>query len=108
LAPFAAGREPESHFLRALGWFRAAGLEDCSAHTFAGDAQAPLVPELRGALAALFEMRWPGEESELVTEDRSLFRRLCLPGSPDFVLDHPDYYAFFTYTMFHGRVPGRQ
>jgi hypothetical protein len=23
---------------------------------------------------------------------------------PDFILNHPDYYAFFTHTMFHGKV----
>jgi demethylmenaquinone methyltransferase/2-methoxy-6-polyprenyl-1,4-benzoquinol methylase len=54
---------------------------------------------------ALFEMRWPGVEAELTQEDRAAYRRLCLPESPDFILNHPDYYAFFTYSMFHGTVP---
>jgi demethylmenaquinone methyltransferase/2-methoxy-6-polyprenyl-1,4-benzoquinol methylase len=49
-------------------------------------------------------MRWPGAESELSPEDRAAYERLCLPDSPEFILDHPDYYAFFTYTMFSGRV----
>jgi hypothetical protein len=30
---------------------------------------------------------------------------LCTPGSEHFILDVPDYYAFFTYSMFRGRVP---
>lgn len=104
LAPFARGRRPERHFLRALGWFREAGLEGITARTFAGDACAPLSDDMRSALIALFQMRWPWVESELSQEDRAEYRRLCLPESPDFILDHPDYYAFFTYSMFHGRV----
>lgn len=42
IAPFVQGKKPESHFLRAQGWFRDAGLEECKAQTFAGDAHAPL------------------------------------------------------------------
>ncbi len=37
-------------------------------------------------------------------EDQAEYQRLCLPESPDFILDHPDYYALFTYSMFHGKV----
>jgi demethylmenaquinone methyltransferase/2-methoxy-6-polyprenyl-1,4-benzoquinol methylase len=104
IAPFVKGKRPELHFLRALGWFREAGLEDPTARTFVGDAHAPLSEDLRRALVALFEMRWPGVESELTPEDRAEYRRLCLPESPDFILNHPDYYAFFTCSMFYGEV----
>lgn len=104
IAPFVAGTSPELHFSRALGWFRSLSLEEATARTFVGDAHAPLTDAFRNALIALFEMRWPGAESELSPEDRAAYERLCLPGSPDFLLDHPDYYAFFTYTMFSGRV----
>lgn len=106
IAPFVAGKRPESHFTRALGWFREAGLEDCTVRTFAGGAHAPLTDDQRSALTALLEMRWPGVESELTEEDRAEYRRLCLPGSPDYILDQPDYYAFYTYSMFCGKVPG--
>jgi demethylmenaquinone methyltransferase/2-methoxy-6-polyprenyl-1,4-benzoquinol methylase len=105
MAPFTPGKRPELHFLRALGWFRAAGLEESTARTFAGDVHAPLTDDLRRALVALFDMRWPGVEPELTPEDRAAYRRLCLPESPDFILDRADYYAFFTYSMFYGRVP---
>ena len=104
IAPFTRGKRPELHFLRALGWFRDAGLEEPAARTFAGNAHAPLTDDLRRALIALFEMRWPGVESELTQEDRAEYQRLCLPESPDFILNHPDYYAFFTYSMFRGKV----
>jgi SAM-dependent methyltransferase len=104
IAPFVKGKSPDQHFLCALGWFRDAGLEEPTAQTFAGDAYAPLNDDLRRALMALFEMRWPGVESELSKEDRAEYRRLCRPESPDFMLNHPDYYAFFTCTMFYGKV----
>lgn len=104
IAPFTKGKSPELHLLRALGWLRDAGLEEPTAQTFAGDAYAPLTDDLRNALIALFQMRWPGVGSELTQEDWAEYQRLCLPESPDFILNHPDYYAFFTYSMFHGKV----
>lgn len=104
IAPFAHGDDPETHFLRALSWFSTAGLTKPVAKVFAGSAHAPLEPGMRQALESLFEMRWPDVEKELSPEDQADFRRLCRPDSPDFILDLPDYYAFFTYTLFRGRV----
>jgi len=76
--------------LRALGWFRDAGLEDAKAQTFAGDAHAPLSDSIRDALIALFEMRGPGVQSELTGEDWAEYQRLCQPESPDFIVNLPD------------------
>jgi ubiquinone/menaquinone biosynthesis C-methylase UbiE len=104
IAPFVTGKRPESHFLRALAWFREVGLENPTAQTFVGDAHAPLSDDMRNALIALLDMRWPGVQSELTPEDWREFQRLCQPESPDFILDLPDYYAFFTYSMFRGKV----
>ena len=104
IAPFVKEKRPELHFLRALGWFRHAGLEKPTARTFVGDAHAPLSDALRNALIALFEMRWPGVASELAQKDWAEYQRLCLPESPEFILNHPDYYAFFTCSMFSGEV----
>jgi ubiquinone/menaquinone biosynthesis C-methylase UbiE len=104
LAPFRADDPPERHFTRALGWLRAVGLSEVAAATIADDVRAPLSGELRRALAALFAMRWPGAEAALSPADTADFRRLCDPASPDFIVDHPDYYAFFTYSLFYGRV----
>lgn len=106
MAPFLKGKNPKLHFLRSLGWFDKAGFVDLSARTFSGQAYAPLTDDIYNALVALFRMRWPGAESELAEEDRKEFLRLCHPESKDFILRHQDYYAFFTYSMFHGRVPG--
>ena len=104
LAPFSAGMDPSRHFSRGLGWLRELGFGEPTARVFSGSVQAPLSDELRIAMEELFEMRWPGAEKELPESDAADFRRLCDPDSPDFILRHPDYYAFFTYTVFSGMV----
>ena len=79
-------------------------LEELSAQTFAGDVHTPLSEELRSEMVALFAMRWYGVEPELAPEDWIEYQRLCLPDSRGFIVDHPDYCAFLTYSMFRGRV----
>jgi ubiquinone/menaquinone biosynthesis C-methylase UbiE len=103
-AAFFKGMRPERHFLRALGWFHHAGFETPTARTLVGNVHAPLGEGLRDALLALFEMLWAGAESEATPADWVEFQGLCQPESPDFILDRPDYYAFFTYSLFRGRV----
>ncbi|KPK67964.1 methyltransferase type 11 [candidate division TA06 bacterium SM1_40] len=103
IAPFVRGRRPELHFPRALGWFRGAGFEEPTVQTFVGDVHAPLTDEVRSALVSLFDMCWPGAQSDLTQEDWAAYQRLSQPESPDFILNLPDYYAFFTYSMFCGK-----
>ena len=105
LAPFARGMPPSRHFLRAPDWFRELGFEEIRGSTFAGDACAPLSDGLREAMIALIGMRWPEAEVELTAEEREEFRRIADPASPEFILDDLSYYAFFTYSMFWGKVP---
>lgn len=104
IAPFTKGKRPELHFLRALDWFHEAGLKEPDANTFAGDIHAPLSNDIRSALISLFQMRWGDPQSELSHEDWEEYQRLIQPESPDFILSVPDYYAFFTYSLFHGKV----
>ena len=104
VSPLTAGRSPRHHFPRSLGRLRAAGLIDCGARTFAGDAHAPLNDAHRRALADLFAMLWEPALTSLTDDDRAAYRRLCRPESAEFILDEPDYYACFTYSMFHGWV----
>ena len=106
LAPFARGLPPERHYLRALGWLRDVGLREPAVRTFVRDVHAPLGSDIRQALVGLFEMRWPDVEAELAPEDRLLFRRLCDPASAEFIVDHPDYAAWFTCTMFSAAKAG--
>ena len=90
--------------MRAPGFMQRSGLSDIQGRTFVGEVQAPLSEEMREAITLLIDMRWPGAESELSADDRAQFQRLCQPQSPDFILNLPDYYAFFTETLFYGKV----
>ena len=105
IGPFARDMSPDTHWMRLLSWFEAAGLEEPLARTFVGEFQSPLSSDIRAALISLIEMRWPGVQCEISSEDWELYRKLCRPDSPDFILDVPGYYAFFTETLFYGRVP---
>jgi len=103
IAPFEKGRRPETHYLCTLKWMHEVDLTNATGHTFVGNVQAPLREELRQALIALFQMRWEEAESEVSSEDWVEYQRLCQPESSDFILNLPDYYAFFTYSMFYGQ-----
>ncbi len=102
--PYVQGKKPDSNFLRALGWFGKADLKNLAARTFVDEVHAPLNDDTRTALVSFFEMLWGEPQPEVSKEDRAEYQRLCTPDSNDFILDRPDYYAFFTYSMFSGKV----
>lgn len=104
-APYLKGKDPAGHFSCAPRWFQEAGLEKVEARTFVGEVQAPLDPEERNAMLALFEMLWTRPISGDAAGNWEQFQTLSTPGSPDLILDQPGFYAFFTYTLFRGRVP---
>jgi len=106
--PFLQGKAPKQHFLRALDCFRAAGLEEIRSQTIAGSVQSPLGEPERIALTSLFEMLWAEPAGGDSSTDWKEYQRLCKVGSPGFILDEPGYYAFFTYSVFQGKVPGKQ
>jgi demethylmenaquinone methyltransferase/2-methoxy-6-polyprenyl-1,4-benzoquinol methylase len=103
--PYLNDKRPQQNFSQSLHSFQKVGLEQVRAQTFAGDVQAPLSGGERTALISLFEMLWGEPQPEVSPEDWAEFQRLCTPESADFILDIPEYYAFFTYSMFGGRVP---
>jgi SAM-dependent methyltransferase len=104
----AAEIKPEAQFTRALGWFRAAGFAEPTARTVVGTVHAPLDDGVRRALISLFGMLWGEMQSRMTEADREEYLRLTEPESPDFILDIPDYYAYFTYSMFEGRVAKKE
>jgi demethylmenaquinone methyltransferase/2-methoxy-6-polyprenyl-1,4-benzoquinol methylase len=106
--PFLRDKGPESNFMRALHAFRVAGLEDVKVQTFVGDIQAPLSMGERKALTLLFEMLWGTPQPYVSPEDWRQYQQLCKPESPNFILDIPDYYGFFTYSVFSGKVAIRK
>jgi demethylmenaquinone methyltransferase/2-methoxy-6-polyprenyl-1,4-benzoquinol methylase len=103
--PYIIENKPKSNFLNALGWFRELGLEDPGTRTFVNEIYAPLSDEMRTALISFFEMLWGEPQPGVSEEDWAEYQRLCLSDSPDLILDRPDYYAFYTYSMFHGKIP---
>jgi len=103
--PLLKGKDSQQNFLRALGWFREAGLEDLAVHTFVKDVYAPLSKNIQMALSSLIFMLWGERQPEVSKGDWEEFQCLCQPDSPDYLLNLPDYYAFFTYSMFCGKVP---
>jgi len=102
--PYLARVPPHLHFLRALGWLRAAGLQQPVARTCVAEVQPPFEPELREAMAFWFSMFWGNLEPHVSQEDWDKFQRLCDTGSDDFILNTHDYYGFLTYTVFKGQV----
>jgi len=106
-APFLEGKAPDSHFMRCLRWFPLAGITRPVCRTFVGEVQGPLRPDLRDALILLFAMLWDPAQQITSETDRLEFKRLCCEESPDFILNLPEYCAFFTYTMFSGIVEKR-
>jgi ubiquinone/menaquinone biosynthesis C-methylase UbiE len=103
--PFLKDRDPEQNFMRVPAFFHEAGLVDIQAHTFIQDVKTPLDAGAQTALASLFEMLWGTPQAEVSAEDWKEYQRLCRPGSPDFILNLPEYYGFFTYSLFRGQVP---
>ncbi len=105
IAPFSTSMKPVQHFMRGRSWFSQIGIPLAQAQTFAGSVNAPLNSELRKAMISLLQMRWNDNQSGLSSQLREEYRRLCTPESPDFILNLPEYHAFFTYTMVYARVP---
>jgi len=54
--------------------------------------------------AQIFRHRGTWGQLQVTTEDWSMYQRLSQPESPDFILNQPDYYAFYTYALFQARV----
>jgi hypothetical protein len=103
--PYLEGVAPELNFLRAAHSFRKAGLEVVQAQTFVDDVQAPLSAGQRLALISMFNMLWGQPQPRVSPDDWQAYQRLCTPHPAEFILDTSDYYAFFTYSLFRGKVP---
>ncbi|UCF99013.1 MAG: class I SAM-dependent methyltransferase, partial [Spirochaetaceae bacterium] len=105
IAPFRKQDRPEHHFLRLAGWMTKAGYVNASAEPFTEGVHTPFEESIRRALLTLIQMRWLEAESELGRADRRLYQRITDPSSPEFILDRPDYYGFYTYTLFRASAP---
>lgn len=104
-APFVQETDPLHHIMNARLWIESAGFEDSSGNTFLQDINAPLNSIERESLYILFDMLWGSAADELGEEDHSLFRNLCDHDSAGSVPYNPEYYGFYTYTLFQGVKP---
>jgi SAM-dependent methyltransferase len=103
--PYLRDIPPERHYLRALAWMRAAGLEDTQAQCFAASLYGPLGEALQDSVACVLDMLYGGLESLLSSEDWQLVQRLCRLESDEYLPRHPFYYCSVDYTLFRGRRP---
>jgi ubiquinone/menaquinone biosynthesis C-methylase UbiE len=101
-APYRNGMDPDHHIFRAKKWLSRAGFEPVEARTFVGEIAGPLKEADQTALAELYQMLWGRAEREVAKEDWEEFNRLCSPASAAFVPSDPEYYGFYTYTVFRG------
>lgn len=53
---------------------------------------------------SLFEMLWGAPQFDVSEQDWKEVQCLCRADSVNFILDLPDYYGFFTYSLFQGTV----
>jgi demethylmenaquinone methyltransferase/2-methoxy-6-polyprenyl-1,4-benzoquinol methylase len=102
--PYLKDKRPDTHFMSALQAFQRAGLMDVVANTFVGTMQSPLSDVCKTAIASLFAMLWGTPQPEVSQRDWQEQQRLCKPESPDFILNLPEYYGFYTYSVFRGEV----
>ena len=101
-APFIQGMKPLQHILNGRYWLQNAEFTDILVKTYVGDIIAPLSENDRNALHVLFEMFWGESQSEVSEDDWKDFKRLCAPGSDDYIFNNKHYYGFYTYTLFKG------
>ena len=101
-APFHDRMDPLHHNMNARLWLESVGFKETLGNTFVHDINAPLKQNEIESLGFLFDLLWSAAEDELEEEDYVLFRRLCDIDSEESVLRNPDYYGFYTYTLFKG------
>lgn len=101
-APYLQDMNPDNHILYAEKWLSKAKFKDLRVQSFVGDITGPLSKTDKSAVTLLFQMLWGNSQNEISKEDRIRFSELCSPSSDHFILNDPDYYGFYIYTLFRG------
>jgi ubiquinone/menaquinone biosynthesis C-methylase UbiE len=102
-APFVKGMNPLNHIMNAAGWLKKAGFKNISAKTFTGDILAPLSDNDLNAMNILIQMLWGTSQAEMDESNWNEFKSLSDQQSEKYILNNPEYYGFYTYTLFTGR-----
>jgi demethylmenaquinone methyltransferase/2-methoxy-6-polyprenyl-1,4-benzoquinol methylase len=101
-APFIEKMNPYVHIMNGKKWLKKANFDCIQAKSFIYDINSPLNDDDQKALALLFQMLWGKASDHLSRKEWEIFTALTNPDSKKFLPGDPDYYAFFTYTLFHG------
>lgn len=101
-APFKQSMDSSNHVMNGLKWLRSSNFVELKAKTFVGDIQGPLSESDKKALTIFFEMLWGNSSSEISEEDWYKFKEISSPDSERFILNNPDYYGYYMYTLFQG------
>lgn len=104
-APYIREVHQGKHFLNALSWFRDAGFENGKGYVFTGSVQAPLREVEKKAVLAFFDMLWAGSKPGVSTKDWAELKKISDSASPEFILNDPGYFAFYSYVMFTATTP---
>jgi ubiquinone/menaquinone biosynthesis C-methylase UbiE len=101
-APFAETFPPFTHVMNGKKWLRNTKFEHVEAETYIGDVSGTLNENDKKALTILFHMLWGNTRNNVSKEDWQTFNQLCSQDSESFLLNQPDYYGFYTYSLFKG------
>jgi demethylmenaquinone methyltransferase/2-methoxy-6-polyprenyl-1,4-benzoquinol methylase len=101
-APYLNDMDPDSHILCGKKWLSKAKFEHIEAKSFIGEIVGPLNEIDKTALTTLFQMFWGNSRKEVSKKDWERFNEYCSPVSGKFILNNPDYYGFYIYTLFQG------
>lgn len=101
-APYLKDMNPDYHILNVQKWLSKAKFENIEVKSFVGDIVGPLSEIDKAALTTFFQMFWGNSENEISKEDWEKFNDYCSPTSDKFILNDPDYYGFYIYTLFQG------
>ncbi|MGD8782074.1 MAG: class I SAM-dependent methyltransferase [Ignavibacteria bacterium] len=101
-APYIENMDSYIHVMNGIKWLRRAKFDNIKAISFIGDISGPLNENDKKALTTFFEMFWGNSENEISKDDWKKFKKICSPDSDCFILNQPDYYGYYTYTLFKG------
>ncbi len=101
-APYLENMIPENHILHGQKWLSKAKFENIRAKSFVGDIAGPLNENDKTALTIFLDMLWGKSKNEVSKSVWEDYNTYCSPDSGKFILNNPDYYGYYVYTLFQG------
>lgn len=101
-APFRKSMKPYTHVLNARKWLHKGGFNTVHGSTYVHDINGPLDDAEKTALSIFFQMFWENASDSVSKTEWKLYNELSSQNSDKFILNDPEYYAFFGYTLFQG------